>query len=246
MQTFQPLWRTRHVAITVRAFEVLASTQREACECVATGQADGLLVMADEQTNGRGRLGRAWQSPPGNLYLSLVLKPPPPIAGWPRYTLLAALALADAIESVCDVPPSLKWPNDVLVRGRKVAGILAEVVDERLVLGVGVNVNAPVPTELPHATSLRDEVGHEVERARLLQAFVEQFDAHYDESLHGARFMSRCAARMETLGREVRVQMGAQTITGIAESVTDDGALIVRQADDSRIVCHAGEVTLRA
>jgi BirA family biotin operon repressor/biotin-[acetyl-CoA-carboxylase] ligase len=152
---------------------------------------EGALVVAEEQTAGRGRLGRSWFAPAGtSLLCSLQLRPDTPTERLPELTGVAARACADAIAALTGLEPALKFPNDVLVGGRKVAGILAEARDGRVVLGVGINVNLPVD-ELPEdvdrpATSLLVETGRELDRAELLAELLEQLERRYDAWLNAA------------------------------------------------------------
>jgi len=153
---------------------------------------EGALVAADEQTAGRGRLGRRWLAPPGtSLLCSLQLRPTVASERLPELTGVASRACADAIAALTGLEPELKFPNDVLIGGRKVAGILAEAREERVVLGVGVNVNVP-PEELPQevdllATSLLAETGSELDRAELLAELLERLERRYDAWLSAAR-----------------------------------------------------------
>jgi len=150
---------------------------------------EGALVVAEEQTAGRGRLGRSWFAPAGtSLLCSLQLRPDTPTERLPELTGVAARACADAIAALTGLEPALKFPNDVLVGGRKVAGILAEARDGRVVLGVGINVNLPVD-ELPEdvdrpATSLLVETGRELDRAELLAELLERLERRYDAWLN--------------------------------------------------------------
>ena len=153
---------------------------------------EGALVAAGEQTAGRGRLGRRWLAPAGtSLLCSLQLRPTVASERLPELTGVAARACADAIAALTGLEPELKFPNDVLVGGRKVAGILAEAREERVVLGVGVNVNVPAE-ELPQevdrpATSLLVETGRELDRAELLAELLERLERRYDAWLSAAR-----------------------------------------------------------
>jgi BirA family biotin operon repressor/biotin-[acetyl-CoA-carboxylase] ligase len=153
---------------------------------------EGALVAADEQTAGRGRLGRRWLAPPGtSLLCSLQLRPTVQSARLPELTGVASRACADAIAALTGLEPELKFPNDVLVHGRKVAGILAEAREERVVLGIGVNVNLsaeqlPQEVDLP-ATSLLVETGRELDRAELLVELLERLERRYDTWLSAAR-----------------------------------------------------------
>jgi BirA family transcriptional regulator, biotin operon repressor / biotin---[acetyl-CoA-carboxylase] ligase len=159
--------------------ERCASTQR-----LLDGAPEGAVVAADEQTEGRGRLGRTWQAPRGtSLLFSVVLVPPVEPARFPELALVAGAAVADAIEAETGLHASIKHPNDVLIGGRKVAGILAEANDGRVVLGVGVNVSQsraqlPAAAETP-ATSLALE-GASVARVQLLAVLLERLEEHYD------------------------------------------------------------------
>ena len=152
---------------------------------------EGALVVAEEQTAGRGRLGRSWFAPAGtSLLCSLQLRPDTPTERLPELTGVVARACADAIAALTGLEPALKFPNDVLVGGRKVAGILAEARDGRVVLGVGINVNLPVD-ELPEdvdrpATSLLVETGRELDRAELLAELLERLERRYDAWLNAA------------------------------------------------------------
>ncbi len=238
-------WHTLHLATSVHFFETVASTQTEARRLIAEGQGQGALVIAAEQTQGRGRFGREWYSPRGgNLYLSYVLQPPVALESWPRIGMAASLALAEAIEAVCALGVQLKWPNDVLVNERKVAGILCEVADEFLIAGVGVNVNAALPSSLADATSLSQATQQTINRSQLLVAFVERFDRYYGDFLNGVRLEQAWAARLHTLGKFVRVRAGQQLIEGLASGVTAEGALIIQCSDGTQVTCTAGEVTL--
>lgn len=153
---------------------------------------EGALVVAEEQTAGRGRLGRRWLAPAGtSLLCSLQLRPAVTPEHLPELTGVASRACAEAIASVTRLAPELKFPNDVLVDGRKVAGILAEAREERIVLGIGVNVNVPAQ-ELPReverpATSLLVETGAEIDRAALLVELLERLERRYDDWVSAAR-----------------------------------------------------------
>jgi BirA family biotin operon repressor/biotin-[acetyl-CoA-carboxylase] ligase len=162
--------------------DVCPSTQR----LLGDERSEGAVALAEEQTEGRGRLGRPWLSPPGvSLLFSLLLEPPVETARLPELTLVAARAGAEAIAQVTGLAPEIKLPNDILVKGRKTAGILAEARDGRVVLGIGVNVNVSAP-DLPHgtdppATSLLLETGSEVDRVELLVELLDRLERAYDE-----------------------------------------------------------------
>jgi len=147
---------------------------------------EGATVVADEQTEGRGRLGRSWHAPPGRAILcSVLLRPAPPLPLWPELSLVAGEAVAAALRAETGLPAVLSHPNDVFVHGRKLVGVLPEASGGRVVLGIGVNVNqtaAELPGDTPKPpTSLRVELGRELERAPLLVAILDELERHYDE-----------------------------------------------------------------
>jgi BirA family transcriptional regulator, biotin operon repressor / biotin---[acetyl-CoA-carboxylase] ligase len=165
-----------------RFVEECASTQR----LLEPNEAEGTTVATDLQTQGRGRLGRTWEAPPGRaLLFSVLLHPRPPMALWPELSLVAGDAVAAALHEQTGVAAELSHPNDVLIEGRKVAGILPEATVGRVVLGIGVNVNqtdGELPPETPKpATALRVETGREWPRAPLLAAILIEFERRYDD-----------------------------------------------------------------
>jgi BirA family biotin operon repressor/biotin-[acetyl-CoA-carboxylase] ligase len=244
MHNLHSAWHTTHVATTTHRLETTASTQADARRLVAAGEGEGLAVIAAEQREGCGRFGREWLSPPGNLYLSLVLKPPQPLWFWPQFTMLAALAVASAVESVPAGPVGLKWPNDVLLADRKVCGILAEVAGDYLILGIGVNVNAPIAERAAAATSVREVTGTAADLSSFTKLVIEEIDAGFGRALQGADFVQLWAARLVTLGRHVCVHTGRGRVEGLAETVTNEGALVVRMSDGSRETFLAGDVSI--
>jgi BirA family biotin operon repressor/biotin-[acetyl-CoA-carboxylase] ligase len=175
-----PLLRGRFGRV-YRYADLSASTQR----LLEEDDAEGTVAVAEEQSEGRGRLGRSWHAPPRtSVLLSVVLRPSVEAPRLPELSLIAGAAVAEAIAEVTGIEPAIKFPNDVLIGGRKVAGILAEASDGRVVLGVGVNANqteAELPTEtrLP-PTSLRVELGEPIDRVRLLVAILAQLERAYD------------------------------------------------------------------
>jgi BirA family biotin operon repressor/biotin-[acetyl-CoA-carboxylase] ligase len=184
-----PLLRGR-LGRPYRYVEETASTQR----LLGTEEAEGATVAADLQTDGRGRLGRTWEAPAGKaLLFSVLLQPKPPMPLWPELSLVAGGAVAAALRTEAGVRAELSHPNDVLVEGRKLVGVLPEAAKGRVVLGVGVNVNQtaeelPLNTPKP-PTSLRVETGREWERASLLAAILLELERHYDrwQRLHSTR-----------------------------------------------------------
>jgi len=225
------------------------------------GAGEGTLVVAGRQEQGRGRRGRAWSSPAGGLYLSLLLRPDDAMLRRLPVTLLGGLAAAEAIEAACGLRPELKWPNDVMLGGRKVAGILGELArdgaGQRLVLGVGMNVTTregDLPTELHEvATSLAIEQGAggplteapaEEALETVLRGFLARFEEHYLAVRRGggATILSVAWSRMPHLGKPIRVRMGGEVITGIASGLNATGGLVLERENGQRQVIVAGEV----
>jgi BirA family transcriptional regulator, biotin operon repressor / biotin---[acetyl-CoA-carboxylase] ligase len=240
-QLVAPLLETACFGRALRCLERAGSTNDEAAAWARAGAPAGAVVLAEAQEHGRGRLGRDWHSPPGeNLYFSLVLRPPRPPHELPPLTLAAGLAVFDLC-AARGLQPELKWPNDVLLGGKKVAGVLTEMSAEaervlHVVVGVGLNVNGTVfPASLrARATSLRLAVGPgapPVPRAALLAELLLGLEARYDDFARGgppavvAAFRERWAGG----GRTVRVQTGTTLLRGVARDVDEGGALLVER-----------------
>jgi BirA family biotin operon repressor/biotin-[acetyl-CoA-carboxylase] ligase len=220
----------------------------------------GALVMAESQTAGRGRNGRSWVSPPDvNLLFTLVLMTPVRHSQRPLF-YLAALAISRAIEELTarhGVPTEteLKWPNDVLIHGRKVAGVLIETTETAdgspvALVGVGINVNMDAslyPEIADIATSVSAEVGRRLPREELLAAFCNHFESLYEEASSGSsRPFQAWRSRLSTLGREVVATGQATPIRGTAVDVETDGALVIEMASGQRTRVDYGDVTLNA
>lgn len=235
----RPLLNTHDLGHALHHHEVIASTNDRARELAEEGAAHGEVVIAESQTGGRGRRGRPWVSPPGlNVYLSVVLRPELPPSRATELTLLTSVAVCDALRQA-DVPAEIKWPNDLLIGGRKVAGILTELASEPervhwVVVGIGVNVNATeadFPEELrPIATSVRIERGAPAPRALLVAACLTSLEAwldrHAEEGFAPIREAWR--ERAGTLGRDVTVRAEGRDVVGRAEDIDASGALLVR------------------
>jgi BirA family biotin operon repressor/biotin-[acetyl-CoA-carboxylase] ligase len=218
----------------------LDSTNRYALDAARAGAADGLVVVADVQTAGRGRLGRTWEAPPGaSLLLTVLLRRP---ADPGRAMMAAGVALAQAVHEVAGVHAQLKWPNDLVVGDRKLAGLLAEVDGDALVVGAGCNVNwETFPDELADiATACNLEVGSPVDRDALLDAFLAGLDGALAA---GNAVVDTYRAFLTTLGRRVRVRpLTGDDLVGTAVGVTDDGALVVRDDAGEEHTVVAGDV----
>jgi BirA family biotin operon repressor/biotin-[acetyl-CoA-carboxylase] ligase len=229
---------------------VVGSTMDLARRLASDGATRGTVIAADEQTAGRGRLGRRWLAPPGvNLAFSIVLYPS--LAQLRRLATIAPLAVADGVRQACGLVCSIKWPNDVQIGGRKLAGVLLESelsgeTPRFALIGIGLNVNFDVAAE-PEiaglATSLLCETGRKWEREAVLAACLNAFEQLHDGPAEAA--FERWRGSLNTLGQRVRVSFQGRTEEGIAEDVDADGSLILRRADGTRLVLPAGEVSLR-
>ena len=236
-------------------FSEIGSTNAYARRLAEQGAREGELVIADSQTNGRGRLGRHWVSPANvNLYISFVLRPKLPPARAPQITLMAAVALAETLESFLPVPPSIKWPNDITVNGKKLAGILTEVncgneSVEFVILGIGVNVNYPVdlmPEEIrQRATSVLVERQNKVSREDLLWRLIQDLERCYGEIEENgfAPLAPRWEAYFGWRGQRVRVELLDQVMFGKARGIDHDGALLLEDDHGGLQRVIAGDVT---
>ena len=223
----------------VYCFDLLPSTNCEAKRLALSGVPEGTIVLADAQSQGRGRLGRHWVSPRGKgLYVSVILRPQVPPEWGSRTTLAAGVALAVAIEEL-GVRPSLKWPNDMMVGHRKVAGILTDVSFQKnriasVIVGVGVNVNTrreDFPVSIRDvATSLRLRAGRSIPRVTLLQRFLRQLEAWYELLCQGSfeRILKTWRNYESILGSLVEVYMPGSRLLGVAEDIDAHGGLLVR------------------
>lgn len=215
------------------------------------GAPEGTVVFAEEQTAGRGRFGRRWVSPAGkNLYLTLILRPT--TQRLRRLSMVTPLAIALAIEEATGLSPSMKWPNDILLSGRKVSGILIETefsgAEPRYALiGPGVNVNYDIDSDseiAAIATSVKQELGRETPREPILAAFLNHIENLYEQDDADA-VRAAWKSRLETLGRQVHLNFHGEIHEGLAEDVDAEGNLILLRADGTRQTFEAGEVSLR-
>lgn len=225
-------------------YESLTSTIDTAKE-LALAHPLPLAVIARRQTAGRGRLGRPFSSEAGGLYFSYAFRPTCSLGQVPSLSLLGALALADALESLGCPRPDIKWPNDLLFRGKKICGILTEAADADglfLVMGIGVNLTNPIPAELPQAGNLQDLLGSapspETLAEALEQALADTLRQPFEAAL--ARYRSQCI----TLGRAVTVTTHDGILRGTAVDIGPTGALMVKTASGQTTAVQSGDATL--
>ena len=231
---------TRIIGRDIRVFAETTSTNDIVEKMARDGVAEGIVVFAESQTKGRGRLGRTWVSPPRKgLWFSVLLRPKIAPQAATQLTVVSAVAVARAIEKSTGLLPGIKWPNDIVFGQRKAAGILLELGAEldhirHVVLGIGIDVNL-TPADLPPdvravSTSLREQKGEWIDRANLATTLIYELDAAYarfragDFHELGDEWMRRCV----TLGRRVTLHVGDRKISGHAEALDDEGALLLR------------------
>lgn len=248
--------KTKTMGQTIYFYEETDTTNNRARELALEGAPEGTLVVAEKQTAGRGRRGKVWESPLGTgIWMSLVLRPQIAPTEASVLTLLCGLATAEAIEAETGLSAGIKWPNDILINGKKAVGILTEMDCEMsevhfVIPGIGINVNtASFPPEIAEiATSLYLECGKTVSRRRLVHKVLERLEEHYETFLRTGSF----AAMLEnyrkhciTLGKEVHV-LGREPFFAEALDITPEGELLVRRADNGKEeVVFSGEVSIR-
>lgn len=248
--------QTKIIGKEILVFDEVDSTNDIAMEMGAKGAEDGLVVVAESQSHGKGRLGRTWISPKGvNLYVSILLRPGFSPHQASALTMMASVATATAIIRTTGLDVEIKWPNDILVGRKKVSGILTEMnaEEERIhyvVIGVGVNVNMkeedfPDNLRMP-AASLMECKGGRVDRSDLLCALLESMDSNF-EALKNEGVMSiipKWRKLCGTLNKKIKIVLPGDVITGVAEDVTQEGGLVITIEEGLTRVIYAGDVTL--
>lgn len=239
----------------IRYFDQTDSTNLRAKAMAADGAPEGTLVIAEEQTQGRGRRGRNWFSPPGaGIYLSLIIRPGILPQEAPRFALLTAAAVAEAVREITLVETRIKWPNDILVGGRKLGGILTEISMEMdkieyMIVGMGININLAreaFPPDLRElGTSLQMELGRSLPRIPLARRILERFEETYEEyQRHGfASIRKRWQAFTDMIGRAVTVDTMGRRFTGEVMDFDEEGYLVVREHNGGQVRLFSGDVS---
>jgi len=258
--TFIPLeinynLKTKILGKNIFSYRVLKSTNDSAYRLAEEKAPEGTLIVADKQTSGKGRLGRKWFSPPGRgIWMSLILRPKIPPAKAPGLSLCTGLALIQSIKDKTGLEADLKWPNDCLIEGKKVAGILLELSAELdkvnfIIIGVGINVNqsqSDFPKNLKgKATSIFLESGKRFSRVELLKGFLQRFEKIYmNFKTFGLKFYrEEIKSSSSLLGKKVKLLYGKEKLKGLAKDIDENGSLILETRKGERTVT-AGEVTL--
>ncbi|MDI3533761.1 MAG: BirA family transcriptional regulator [Thermosediminibacterales bacterium] len=236
-------------------YDTVTSTNDEAKRIASLGFDEGTVVIAEQQTGGRGRRGRCWLSPKHEgIWVSIILKPSISPVNAPKLTMLAAVSIVKAIKEVTGLSTGIKWPNDILYNNKKIVGILTELSAEidlinYIILGMGINVNTEsFPDELKEiATSLKIETGKKVDRVKLLCRLLELFEQDYKEFLEAgfSNILNKWRKYSITLGKKVRVIGLDTSLEGEAVDVTDDGALIIKKPDGNTVEVLSGDVSIR-
>jgi BirA family biotin operon repressor/biotin-[acetyl-CoA-carboxylase] ligase len=250
----KPILKTKWIGKTIHYFHTLDSTNSKAYQLALNGAEEGELVIAELQEKGRGRIERQWFSPPHlNLYLSVILRPNIPPHQASLITLMAAVATADAIQNFSGLFPLIKWPNDILLRDRKVAGLLNEIRSETdrihfVILGIGVNLNMGekmLPKEIRAiATSLMIEMGRTISRKTFFQSLLLELERWYTIFLKQGSdvILKAWRDRAQIEGRRVKVTSFGETLVGMAVDIDSDGALILETEGGRRKRIVAGDV----
>lgn len=246
--------KTKVIGKEIHLFSEVPSTNTVAMEMAAKGAPEGTVVIAETQTSGKGRLGRTWISPRGNIYLSVILRPHFPTHKAPLVTLMGAVAAASAIRKQLDVPAGIKWPNDIFISGKKVGGLLTEMSAEpdrirHIALGIGLDVNMALdelpPDIRPLTTTLAAEAGRTIDRVLLVRRLLTDLDRWYQIFLRNeGDVLKEWEMLNVTLGNRVVVSGLGETAEGLAQGIDNEGRLILKLDNGSLRLIAAGDVTI--
>ena len=255
-QNIEKALSSRTIGQRIVYYPCIDSTNRAARELALQGASHGVVVLADEQSAGRGRLDRTWESQAGeDILASIIVYPKLPAADSFRLTMMASIAVVQAVERVCAVACGIKWPNDIFLNGKKLCGILSEgrVDHDRIVfmvIGIGLNVNSSMKDrgELTSgAISLRDATGQQHDRSALIIAMLEEFNRMYAIGAegNGENIQHLWEEHAMMLGRMVSVHSDDDVISGIARGIMPNGSLIVQEATGREHIIVCGDLSLR-
>ncbi|HEY7535484.1 MAG TPA: biotin--[acetyl-CoA-carboxylase] ligase [Thermodesulfobacteriota bacterium] len=257
-ELIKKILKTKTFGKTIYSFEEIGSTNEVAYELARNGALEGTIIIADSQTKGRGRLKRRWISPPGvNLYMSVIFRPSIATKDAPFLTLVTAIAIADTIKN--NEPDTfIKWPNDVLIKGKKVAGVLTDMqpVQDKvdfIVVGIGVNINMTkemMEKEMKEisdmTTSLREALGHEIDRTEFAADLIVELEIWYQKFLKegSSRIIKEWTRRWGAINRRVLVKFDGKEVEGIASGIDENGFLVVQKNDGTIEKIIAGDVII--
>ncbi|MDY1591739.1 MAG: biotin--[acetyl-CoA-carboxylase] ligase [Methanofastidiosum sp.] len=245
------LLETKIIGKKILFFEEVDSTNNKAKQ-IALKENEGTVVISEMQTSGRGRRGREWYSPKGGVYVSFVLKPNVSPEKASQLTLVSSLALVKTLNSMDNnLNAKIKWPNDILISGKKISGILTELSADvekinYIVVGVGINLNTEKEILPENGTSLKIEMKEEVSIKLFLKSFLEHYDSIYQEYINGKidLIIERWKNNSDTLGKKVKIIGINETFEGLAKDIDENGALIL-QTKEKEIKVYSGDVSLR-
>ena len=228
--------RTKKIGRNYIYFDSVESTMDVALRLGMSNEKEGVVVCAEEQTKGKGRLRRKWASPKNKgIYLSILLRPKLPMYDIPKLTLMSAVSLCETIKEFSHIDAEIKWPNDILVKGKKMAGILTEMNAEMdivhfIVIGIGLNVNTPLNVLPDNSTSMKNELGESISRTQLLQEILFNFEKHYQEiNRYGFDSLLEKWKRMSsTIGKDIIVHDAGGQVKGRAIDLDEFGRLVVQ------------------
>ncbi len=258
--------RTSSIGKQIFYKEIVDSTQSLAISLVASGKGPhGTVIIAEQQKSGRGRLKRKWLSPKGGLWLSIILQPSMPASRITLLPFVAALATCDSIVECTGLDAWLKWPNDIMIHGKKIAGILLDISTEAekinyAIIGIGINANVEsslisshlwdnYDNSLQPVTSIKDQLGHDTNRLVLTQILLEKLEQYYLKLEHNqgaaTAILYKWKERSDMFGRQITVISGNSTIQGIASDVNHDGSLVLKTDTGNNINITSGDIRIR-
>lgn len=249
--------QTDFIGQNIVYYDTVDSTQKIAHELSQKSAEEGTLVVADEQTGGRGRMARVWYSPKGTgIWMSIILRPNIPLQKTPQLTLLTAVALVEGIEEVTGLSPTIKWPNDILINGKKAVGILTELEAEAdqvhsVIIGIGINVNQQID-EFPEAirntaTSIAIEKGEKIHRALIIQKFLERFEKWYTTYLeHGFKPIKLLWESYSiSLNKTIHARTLSGTVVGKALGINEEGALLIETSEGKIEKVYSADIDIK-